>query len=235
VITSSSSSAWMRSAAVEIGEGQAIGVTPDGKYAIAFLPSQPTKLRVLATGAGESGTLDVAPVSVDRALISWMPGGKEFVFLGHEGEAPPRGYRVSFGGGPARPLTNLPGAHLWNRVSPDGKFVLETSAVANEPEQDIIVELATGKARAAPLQHGDEPVEWDRDGVHAFVVQKSDVEATIFRVDLNTGKREVWKQIHPADPAGILSLRSFFLTPTGSAYTYSAARGLSALYVYSQQ
>ena len=29
------------SAAVEIGEGQAIGVTPDGKYAIAFLPSQP--------------------------------------------------------------------------------------------------------------------------------------------------------------------------------------------------
>jgi eukaryotic-like serine/threonine-protein kinase len=35
--------------------------------------------------------------------------------------------------------------------------------------------------------------------------------------------------------AGILSLRSFFLTPTGSAYTYSAARGLSALYVYSQQ
>jgi len=223
------------SAAVEIGEGQAIGVTPDGKYAIAFLPSQPTKLRVLATGAGESGTLDVAPVSVDRALISWMPGGKEFVFLGHEGEAPPRAYRVSFGGGPARPLTNLPGAHLWNRVSPDGKFVLETSAVANEPEQDIIVELATGKARAAPLQHGDEPVEWDRDGVHAFVVQKSDVEATIFRVDLNTGKREVWKQIRPADPAGILSLRSFFVTPTGSAYTYSAARGLSALYVYSQQ
>ena len=177
----------------------------------------------------------MAPVSVDRALISWMPGGKEFVFLGHEGDGPLRGYRVSFGGGPARPLTNLPGTQLWNRISLDGKFLLATSAVANEPERDIIVELATGKARAAPLQHGDEPVEWDRDGVHAFVVQKSDVEATIFRVDLNTGKREIWKQIRPTDPAGILSLRSFFVTPTGSAYTYSAARGLSALYVYSQQ
>jgi eukaryotic-like serine/threonine-protein kinase len=222
------------SAAVEIGEGQAIGVTPDGKYAVAFLPSQPTKLRVLATRAGESGTLDVAPVSVDRALISWMPGGKEFVFLGQEGEGPPRGYRLSFGGGPARPLTNLPGANFWNCVSPDGKFVLETSRVANEPEHNVIVELATGKARNAPLLQGDQPVQWDQDGAYAFVVQKSGAEATIFRVDLNSGKREVWKQIRPADQAGILSLRSFFVTPSGSAYGYSAARGLSSLYVYSQ-
>jgi eukaryotic-like serine/threonine-protein kinase len=223
------------SAAVEIGEGSAIGVTPDGKYAIAFLPSQPTKLRVLATRAGESGTLDVAPVSVDRALISWMPGGKEFVFLGHEGLAPLRGYRVSFGGGPARPLTNLPGAHFWNCVSPDGKFVLETSSVANEPEQNVIIELATGKVRNPPLLQGDQPVQWDQDGAHAFVVQKSDAEGTIFRVDLKSGKREVWKQIRPADPAGILSLRSFFVTPSGNAYSYSATRDLSSLYVYSQQ
>jgi serine/threonine protein kinase/Tol biopolymer transport system component len=223
------------SAAVEIGEGQAIGVTPDGKYAIAFLPSQPTKLRVMATRAGESGTLDVAPVSVDRALISWMPGGKEFVFLGHEGEAPPRSYRESFGGGPARPLTNLPGAHFWNCVSPDGKFVLETSAPANEPAQNVIVELATGKVRNAPLLQSDQPVQWDQDGAHAFVVQKKDVEATIFRVDLNSGNREVWKQIRPPDPAGILTLRSFFVTPSGSAYGYSVARALSSLYVYSEQ
>jgi hypothetical protein len=223
------------SAAVEIGEGQAIGVTPDGKYAIAFLPSQPTNLRVLATRAGQSGTLDVAPVTFDRALISWMPGGKEFAFLGHEGDAPLRGYRVSFAGGPAQPLTNLPGAHLWNCISPDGKFVLETSTIANEPEQNVIVELATGKVRNAPLLQGDQPVQWDQDGAHAFVIQKRDVEATIFRVDLNSGKREVWKQIRPADPAGILSLRSFFVTPSGNAYSYSATRALSSLYVYSQQ
>jgi hypothetical protein len=222
--------------AVELGEGQAIGVTPDGMYAIAFLPSQPTKLRVLATRAGESGTLDVAPVSVDRALISWMPGGKEFVFLGHEGEAPLRGYRASFAGGPARPLTNLPGTQLWNRISSDGKFVLETLALPNEPEKNVIVELASGKVRSAPLLQGDQPLEWDRDGAHAFVVVRNSYgDATIFRVDLNSGKREVWKQIRPADPAGILSLKSFFVTPSGNAYTYSATRALSSLYVYSQK
>jgi len=51
--------------AVAIGEGSAIGITPDGKYAIAFVPSEPTKLRVLPTRAGETRTLDVAPVHVD--------------------------------------------------------------------------------------------------------------------------------------------------------------------------
>jgi len=224
------------SEAVEIGEGSAIGVTPDGKYAISFLPSQPTKLRILPTGAGETRILDVTPVHVDRYLISWMPGAKEFVFLGHEGEAPLRGYRVSLDGGPARALTNQPGAHFWNLVSQDGKFVLQASSMANEPEQSEIVELATGRVRPAHLQQGDEAIEWDQDGAHAFVVVRNGYgQATIFRVDLASGKREVWKQIRPVDPAGILSLRSFFVTPSASAYTYSAARALSSLYVYSQQ
>ena len=222
-------------AAVEIGEGAVIGLKPDGKYAIAFLPSQPTKLRILPTGAGETRTLDVAPVHVERSLISWMPGAKEFVFLGHEGDAQLRGYRVSLEGGPARPLTNLPGTHFWNRVSPDGKFVLETLAVDSETQQDVLVELATGKVHPAPLLQGDQPVDWDQDGAHAFVVQKGDAEATIYRVDMASGKREVWKQIRPADPAGILSIRGFFVTPSGNAYTYSATRALSSLYVYSQQ
>jgi len=222
------------SGGVEIGEGSAIGITPDGKYAIAFVPSEPTKLRILPTGPGETRTLNVAPVHVDRSLISWMPGAKEFVFLGHEEGKPLRGYHVSLEGGPARPLTNLPGAHFWNRVSPDGKFVLETSAVANQPEQNLIVELATGKVRPAPLLPADQPVDWDQDGAHAFVVQKNGAEATIYRIDMASGKREVWKQIRPTDPAGILSIRGFFVTPSGSAYTYSASRGLSMLYVYSQ-
>jgi len=141
---------------------------------------------------------------------------------------------VSLEGGPARALTNLPGAHLWNRVSPDGKFVLETWAVANGPQQNVIVELASAKARPAPLLQGDQPVEWDQDGMHAFVVQKGEAEATIYRVDMASGKREIWKQIRPADPAGILSIRGFFITPAGHAYTYSATRALSSLYVYSQ-
>jgi len=70
----------------------------------------------------------------------------------------------------------------------------------NEPPQNVIIDLSNGKVRSTPLQPGDRPVQWDQDGAHAFVVQKSDMEATIFRVDLSSGKREVWKQIRPPTP-----------------------------------
>ena len=55
-----------------------------------------------------------------------MPGGKEFVFLGHEGANPKRGYRVGIEGGAAHPLTNQTGWQFWNRISPDGKFVIRS-------------------------------------------------------------------------------------------------------------
>ena len=50
---------------MELGEGDDIGMTPDGKYVVALVPTQPTKLRVLPTGAGEARTYDIAPVNVD--------------------------------------------------------------------------------------------------------------------------------------------------------------------------
>ena len=223
------------SPAVELGEGSTMGMTPDGKYVVALVPSQPTRLRILPTGAGEARTFDIAPVQVDYSLVSWMPGAREFVFLGHEGVAPPRAYRVSLDGGPASPLTNREGAQFWNRVSPDGKFVLQGASVGMEWGQNVIVDLGTGRVRPAPLQKGEAPIDWDQDGEHVFVAEEGDESATIFRVDVFTGRREVWKQIRPNDPAGTLSLSHFYVTPSGNTYAYNAERVLSALYVHSQK
>ena len=223
------------SAAVEIGEGGMLGMTPDGKYVIALVPSQPTKLRILATGAGETRTFDVAPLQVDNGFVSWMPGAREFVFSGHQGEGRARAYRVSLDGGAVRPLTEQKGAQLWNRVSPDGKLVVQAADLDTDWGQDVIVDLGTGRVRPAPLLKGEAPVGWDQDGRHIFVVREGDEAATVFRVDAFTGRREVWKQIRPADPAGILSLSDFFVTPSGNAYSYSATRILSDLFVYSQK
>ena len=223
------------SAAVELGEGSIFGMTPDARTVVALVPSQPTKIRVLPTGAGQTRTFDVAPVQVDHGFVSWMPGAAEFVFLGHEAVAPPRAYRVSLAGGPAHPLTNREGAQFWNRVSPDGKFVLQGANLSAEPGQNVIVDLGSGQTLALPLQEGEAPIDWEQDGRHIFVVKEGDELATIFRVDAFTGHREIWRQVRPNDPAGMLSLSHFFVTPSGSAYAYNAERVLSALYVYTQQ
>ncbi len=196
-------SVWSRrmdgTAAVEIGEGGALGISPDGKFVVALVPSQPTRLRVLPTGAGEARTFDVAPVNVDLELVSWMPGNKEFVFLGHEGGGPPHAYRVAVEGGPARPLTNQTGAHFWNRVSPDGKFVIEGPGSERSDWQVKweVVDLETGQARPVALLAGDQPLQWEPDDKHVFVAHVGDNQGTIFRVDVFSGQREVWKQLRP--------------------------------------
>jgi hypothetical protein len=65
------------------------------------------------------------------------------------------------------------------------------------------------------------------------VAREDHNDATIFRVDPFTGQREVWKQIHPPDPAGLITLTSYTVNPSGNAYGYTLSRVLSSLYVYS--
>jgi eukaryotic-like serine/threonine-protein kinase len=224
---------------VELGEGAMMGITPDGKYVVASVPSQPTKLRILPAGAGEARTFDIAPVAIDRGFISWLPehggGAREFVFLGHEGKNPPHAYRVSLAGGPARPLTKQSGAEFWNLVSPDGKFVLQGRGGPANQTETAVVDLTTLQSRPVPLEPTDAPVGWDEDGRHLFVAQVADDSATLFRIDWSSGQRALWKQIRPSDAAGILSIGHFYVTPSGNAYAYSAGRVLSALYLYRQK
>lgn len=230
------------SAAIEIGEGSSLGLTADAKYVVAMIPSEPTKFRILPTGAGEVRTFDVAPVNIDHYFISWLPGAKEFSFLGHEGTNPPHAYRVALDGGPARPLTQQSGAHFWNRVAPDGKYLLQGPGVAllgtTSNWGDVpmeLVDLASGEVRRAALQSEDEPIEWSQDNRHVYVLRESETEATLLRVDVFSGQRQLWKQVRPSDPAGLLSLSRFYVNASGNAYTYGASRVLSVLYVRDKQ
>jgi Tol biopolymer transport system component len=222
------------SPAIEIGEGSTMGITPDARHVVALVPGQPTKIRVLPTGAGETRTFDVAPVHVDSYFVSWLPGAKEFVFLGHEGDAQPRAYRVSLDGGPARRATNQEGGEFWNKVSPDGRSLLQAPGVGDQGRA-VIVDLVSGAVRSVPLLAGDQPIAWDQDEKHIFVAQERDGGGTIYRVDLSTWRREVWKEIRPADLAGLLSVGRFYVTPSGNAYAYDAVRYLSALYTYAKK
>jgi hypothetical protein len=48
---------------------------------------------------------------------------------------------------------------------------------------------------------------------------------------LSTGKRKLWKELVPADAAGIDTIRGITITPDARAYVYGYIRTLSDLYV----
>ena len=54
----------------------------------------------------------------------------------------------------------------------------------------------------------------------------------VFRVDLATGQRTVWKTLSPADPVGAQMMpANVAITPDGNGYCYSAMRRLGDLFV----
>ncbi len=48
---------------------------------------------------------------------------------------------------------------------------------------------------------------------------------------MESGKREVWKDLLPTDPAGVERISNVLLTPHAKGYAYCYARLLSDLFV----
>ena len=52
-------------------------------------------------------------------------------------------------------------------------------------------------------------------------------------MDLATKERELWKELKPPDPAGVMGVATCELTPDGGSYAYGYDRKLSDLYLVS--
>jgi hypothetical protein len=128
-------------------------------------------------------------------------------------------------GAPPRALT--PEDTLALSISGDGNRV---AAVSNQGIS--IWPVAGGDARPVPgSQPGDRPVAWSTDGASLWLFRRGQVPAPIYRLELATGRRHLWKTLVPPDPAGVYSIDEFKITPGADAYFYSYRRVISELYV----
>ena len=55
--------------------------------------------------------------------------------------------------------------------------------------------------------------------------------ATVYRLDLTSGKRQLVAKVAPVDPAGVTSISNVLYTPDGKAYAYSDTQELSELFL----
>jgi hypothetical protein len=94
-----------------------------------------------------------------------------------------------------------------------------------------------GEAQPLPaLKPGDFPIQWGDDGRHVYTVDNTgDVTSPtfdVFRVELTTGARVLWKTLSPSDPVGVEGLRgTVVITPDARSYCYSYMRRLGDLFV----
>ncbi len=214
------------SPAIRLGDGNPQALSPDGAWVLALTHATPAQLFLLPTKAGvrRSATDD----SIDHVAGGFTPDGKQIVFAGNEPGKGVRLYIQDLAGGKPRTVSPEGGGLPVILVSPDGKFV---QGVDTEGRR-LLYPLDGGDPRPIPGIHPEEHlIGFSADSKSVFVHNFAGLPSTITRVDLATGKRTDWKQIAPADAAGVDAIGGIGITPDEKSYVYSYSRTLSDLYV----
>jgi eukaryotic-like serine/threonine-protein kinase len=215
------------SPAIRLGKGNALALSPDGNWALATDLAPPPQLVLLPTGAGEARRLPRGPIKEFHAGGWWMPDGRSVMFSGAEEGRGGRLYLQDVAGGPPRAVTPEGMLSLDNTVSPDGAYV----AAVNETEGHIYT-VAGGEPRPIPgFQPGDIPIRWAADGRSLYLREGFGIPARMVQVDLATGRRTLWKDLGPADLAGVRQITSIVMTRDARWYAYTYSSRLSNLYL----
>ena len=71
--------------------------------------------------------------------------------------------------------------------------------------------------------------QWSEDGRFLYVRDdEGPLPRRIFKVEIATGARELWKELAPADSAGLYAIFNIAITPDGRSYAYTASRASSS-------
>ena len=217
------------SSAIRIGEGEARRLSPDGRSAIAIVGMTPHRLALIPTGAGETRTLERGPIELYVWGAGWFPDGKRIWFNGREPGREIRAYVQSVDGGAPRPL--LSEGIQGRLVSPDGKLIAAVDG--SGPDRKIIFFSEEGHPIALPhdLPPGTEPSVFSADSRFLFAFLFGEIPTPVYRLDLASGKKQLWKELAPADRAGLEGLSIVRLSADGRSYAYSYTRCQNDLYL----
>ncbi len=209
---------------IRLGAGASIGLSPDGKWALAILVTG--DLVLLPTGAGEPRRLSPEGVRLHWAVF--FPDGERLLISGNEEGRGNRLYVRDLDAGKPRPVSPEGVSFVWSALSPDGRQAVATDAEGTPR----LFPIEGGEPQAIPgVTRDDIPLRWSADGRALYVQRGSDVPSVVEIVDLGTGRRRLWKELRPPDPAGVASIGPIVIAPDGSSYVYSYRRLLDDLYL----
>lgn len=211
------------SPAVRLGDGGFGFLSPDGQWVLSEVGS-PARLVLLPTGIGEPRQL--TDDKLDHNFAIWLPDSKSIVFVATEPGHGRRTYLVDIQGGTPRALT--PEGMFGALIMPDGKHVL-----AVDPKHQLwLYPIAGGDPQKLNITLGsnENVIAHTPDG-RGILVASPGLPFKIERLDLVTGRRQPWKEIAPADPAGMQNVVSIRFSADQKAYAYTIMRVLSDLFV----
>ena len=218
-----------RSPAVRLGEGIPVGLSPDAKQVLAIVPGVPSELVLLPAGAGETRRLPRGKLAF-HDYAAWLPDGRSVVVSGAEPDRASRLYLQDVAAGEPRPVSGegVRLVHAARVASPDGRWV-----VAFGPDQKAaLYPIAGGEPRPIPGL-GDDLVPLgftDSPGVLFAWPRGNRRILPVYRIDLASGARTLWRELGPGDPTGAPFVRALSVSADGKLYSYCLSRSDADLY-----
>ena len=213
---------------IRLGDGAASGLSPDGAWALVLLEKTPTEIELLPTGPGQPRHW-VNPNIENYSGLGWMADSREIIFAGNERGHGSRFYIQDINGGAVRPVTSEGfAAKLAVPVSSDGK-----QFVAWNQQTGAWSVCQVEEIRCVPLKgsnESDNPLQWSADGKYVYSGVNYP-ESSLWRIDLATGERQLWKRITPTDPVGAYTIYVVSVTPDGKSFATQYVRSLDQLYL----
>jgi hypothetical protein len=203
--------------AIRLGEGRALALSPDGKWALS---RRNDRTILLPTAAGEPRAIGATGVDFERGATVY-PDGRLLLSASSPGHGI-RLFTLELGGGEPRPATPdgvlLPeGAHT---VSPDGKSVAASDLRGTWSIYSLVGSPADAGRPIAGLLARERPIRWSSDGRFLFVAAES---GNLDRLDPVSGRRETVRQFRPQSIV--------FPTPSGAAYVCGSGSESSHLFL----
>jgi serine/threonine protein kinase len=215
------------SSPVRLSDGYSSSLSADSKWVLGQPGVELKHLCLFPTGTGQTQTISLGTTNYHWG--NWLPNGHQILFVGNEPGHGGRIYLMDVPQGQPHPITpEGVGVVSYTRfVSPNGQSFLGLDAEGNSG----IYSVQSGEGKPVQgLNPGEIAFGWTGDGRSVYVYRPA-VPALVYRVELGTGRRQLWKQLNPPDPTGINYIRPPHISADGKAYAYNYNRVLSSLYL----
>jgi eukaryotic-like serine/threonine-protein kinase len=214
------------SPAVLLGEGGAVALSPDGKSVIAQTQDTPSQLKLLTTGAGEPK--DLTKDNVNHTWAKWFEDGKRLLFSADEPGKGVRLYVYDLASGKSQPISPEGVNGNAFTISPDSSMV----AGIGPDQKGYLYPVAGGEPTPiVGLNVGEQPINWTEDGHSLYIYQPGELPAQVYKLDIKTGQRTLWKQLLPSDPAGVENIGPIYITRDAKTCVFGYHRMLADLYL----
>ena len=183
---------------VQLGEGSAGGLSPDGKWAISIITGSPGRVTLYPIGPGQPRAIPVTGLErIYNGSSHFLADGKRITINGNERGHAVRCYLVDLKSGKLTPVT--PEGVTGGLVSPDSRYI-----IANNGPVAAVYPIAGGPRTLSPASDsGLIPVQWSEDDSALYGYLPGQIPTKVFKINLATGEKTLVQELHPETNAGL--------------------------------